>query len=291
MRPAAPHTPIAPSDRVSDVLARDESLVEVFARAAPHFAKLRSRTLRRVMARLVTVEQAAQMAGVSVDGLVGTLNAALGIESAPVSTSTPSPTATPPARPERASAVPAHARVVEVDVRDDLRAGREPFSRIMAAVGTLGSNEVLHLRAIFEPVPLYAVLQKRGFVHAARAHAPDDWSVWFWRPGASDVPAAPSDATAAPRAPGLPADASATASANVVWLDVRGLEPPEPLMRTLAALDDLPHAHTLVQVNARVPQFLLPVLADRGYACEIDESHPDRVLVRIWRPASERPAG
>jgi hypothetical protein len=291
MMPDAARTPVTPGDRVSDVLARDESLVDVFASAAPHFSKLRSRTLRRVMARLVTVEQAAQMAGVSVDGLVDTLNAALGIDAAPVTGAALSPGATSPARPDGSPAVPRHARVVEVDVREDLRAGREPFSTIMAAVGALGDDEVLHLRAIFEPVPLYAVLQKRGFVHAAQAHAPDDWSVWFWRPGANDVPAAPADAAPPTRAPEPPADASAAASANVVWLDVRGLEPPEPLIRTLAALDDLPHAHTLVQVNARVPQFLLPALADRGYACEIDESHPDRVLVRIWRPAAERPTG
>jgi len=34
----------------------------------------------------------------------------------------------------------------------------------------------------------------------------------------------------------------------------------------------------------RVPQFLLPILAERGYACDVDESRADRVLVRIWRP-------
>jgi len=39
----------------------------------------------------------------------------------------------------------------------------------------------------------------------------------------------------------------------------------------------------LVQVNARVPQFLLPVLAEHGYSAEIDETRSDRVLVRIRR--------
>lgn len=71
-----------------------------------------------------------------------------------------------------------------------------------------------------------------------------------------------------------------------VTLDVRGLEPPEPLVRTLAALESLPDGHQLVQVNVRVPQFLIPMLAERGYACDVDESHTDRVLVRIWRPVS-----
>ncbi|MEO8624786.1 MAG: DUF2249 domain-containing protein, partial [bacterium] len=65
-------------------------------------------------------------------------------------------------------------------------------------------------------------------------------------------------------------------------LDVRGLEPPEPLMRTLAALETLPDGHVLVQVNSRVPQLLFPMLAERGFACEVDESHADVVSVRIW---------
>ena len=156
---------------------------------------------------------------------------------------------------------PAHAPVVELDARDDLRNGREPFSRIMAAVGALQENEVLLLRAIFEPVPLYNALGKRGFHHESFAHAPDDWSVWFW----------------------LPAAETAASARPAIVLDVRGLEPPEPLMRTLSALETLPDGHELVHVNDRVPQLLFPMLAERGFACDVDESQADRVVVRIWR--------
>jgi hypothetical protein len=39
----------------------------------------------------------------------------------------------------------------------------------------------------------------------------------------------------------------------------------------------------LVQVNQRVPQFLLPMLAERGFAWEVTETRDDRVLVRISR--------
>jgi hypothetical protein len=56
------------------------------------------------------------------------------------------------------------------------------------------------------------------------------------------------------------------------------------MLRTLAALDTLPPDHVLLQINSRVPQFLLPILAERGFACAVDESNADRVLVRIWRP-------
>jgi TusA-related sulfurtransferase len=237
-------------------------------------------------------------AGVSVEVLLRDLNAALGTPaglsrvSAAEPAVAPYPAATAPSpRDDQAADTPRHppgAPVVEVDVREDLRAGREPFGKIMAAVGALRDDEVLHLRATFEPVPLFSVLGKRGFTHEAREHAPDDWSVWFWRPGA----AAPVGTTAresdrdrhdgAPAAPAAPADRGSNRRAIV--LDVRGLEPPEPLMRTLAALETLPDGHALIQVNLRVPQFLIPMLVERGYACEIDESHADRVFVRIWQP-------
>ena len=267
--------PVASTDRVSDVLARDEALVDVFVRHAPHFAKLRNRAMRRVMARLVTVEQAARTAGVSTDLLVDDLNTALGFA--------------PERRASAAAATPGHASdvvddgsseppsdrpVVEVDVRDDLRSGREPFSRIMAAVAALRAEDALHLRAIFEPVPLFAVMAKRGFTHAVRRHAADDWSVWFWRAPTGAPVADQATATAPPAAP--------ASSERTVVLDVRGLEPPEPMLRTLSALEDLPAGHELLQVNARVPQFLLPLLAERGFLWEVDEQ-AERVLVRIWR--------
>ena len=264
--------PVMAADKVSDVLARDESLVDVFVRYAPHFEKLRNRTLRRVMARLVTIEQAARIANVPAKQLVRDLNVALGLAGTP---DAGAPEDEASASGEVALQHPASATVVELDVREDLRAGREPFSAIMAAVAKLADGEVLRLRTIFEPAPLFGVLAKRGFQHEVVAHAEDDWSSWFWRPAS---PAAPEEAPRHVTA----TEALAEDPANVV-LDVRGLEPPEPLMRTLAALESLPAGKVLVQVNIRMPQLLFPMLAERGFACEVDESRADVVIVRIWR--------
>jgi uncharacterized protein (DUF2249 family) len=268
--------PVSPHDKLSDVLARDESLVEVFVRAAPHFSKLRNRAMRRVMARLVTVEQAARTANIPPERLVRDLNAALGLvdDRPTIDVSAIAPNVAP--SDERH---PETAPVVELDVRDDLRHGREPFSRIMSAVAALRDDEVLHLRAIFEPAPLFAVLGKRGLAHESRSHTADDWSVWFWRPRMPSV----AETFAAPMVSetnDVPDDDERT-----VYLDVRGFSPPEPMMRTLTALETLALGRTLVQINSRVPQFLLPMLSERGFMWEIDDSRPDRVLVRISHAA------
>lgn len=268
--------PVRPTDRVDAVLARDPartaSLVEMLAGRHPQLARLRSATMRRVMARLVTVEQVARLTGEPVDALVAALNAALGIAATGVvpSPATPAAVAAPSARGW------SPADEVELDVRDDLRHGREPFSRIMAAVAALAPHQVLHVRTTFEPVPLFAVLARRGFAHAAEPHAADDWSVWFHRPVASVRDDAPP-----PDAP--PAVSTVVDDVADVTLDVRGLTPPQPLQRTLEALETLPSGATLVQVNDRVPQFLLPLLHERGFAFAVASSDDGIVRVRIRR--------
>lgn len=173
-------------------------------------------------------------------------------------------------------------RIIDLDVREDLRNGREPFSRILAASRPLEADGVLRLRAIFEPVPLYAVLEKQGLVHWTERRAADDWIVWFHRTAA----------TAADAAVGTPAPAPAEqvpTSMDPVVLDVTGLEPPEPMVRTLEALDALPPGGTLIQLNARVPQFLLPQLNARGFTYQVHEEADDRVRLVIHAPVRDTP--
>lgn len=260
---------IRADDRVATVLAEDERLLEVFVAASATFEKLRNAAMRKTMARLVTVEQAARIAGIDAAVLVDQLNHALtGAPPADVAPAAASPAgpALPPI-PDALRRLPAD-RIVELDVRDDLRAGKEPFGKILEAARTLPAGSVLRLRAIFEPAPLYAVLAKRGLAHATECLAADDWRVWFHH-GESAAPAHARDVVEVP-----PGDA------DVIILDVRGLEPPEPMVRTLEALAELPRGMTLVQLNVRVPQYLLPKLAERGFTYDVREQGPD--LVRLF---------
>ena len=68
-----------------------------------------------------------------------------------------------------------------LDVRDDLRQGREPFTRIMQTVDGLGPDESLELVVPFEPAPLYMVMERRGFSHRAKQTPDGDWRVVFSR--------------------------------------------------------------------------------------------------------------
>ena len=173
-------------------------------------------------------------------------------------------------KPRALADIPA-ARFVHLDVRDDIREGREPFARIMAAVKALGPDHVLVLRAPFEPLPLYDVLDRRGFAHWTERHAPDDWSVWFYRDAASRAEPTPPPAT--------------TAGRRIV-LDVRGLEPPQPMVRVLEEIDRLGPGAELEVHHDRRPMFLYPQLDERGFTHETDEPEPGLVRILIRKGAA-----
>lgn len=284
--------PIRRADRITRVLERDERMLELLVELSPAFRRLRNPTMRKVMSRLATVEHAARIAGLDPDWLVQRLNQSIDeiVDSKEDGTMTrrnemgqePPPSRTGTAAPPQAvSEIPAE-QIVDLDVREALRRGEEPFRQIMAAKSALGEQDVLRLRAIFEPVPLYAVMAKQGYAHWTEQLADDDWRVWFYpqedEGGEDDEPASPPTTDEANgRGDAVPAD-----DPNVIILDVRGLEPPEPMVRTLAALETLPPDGTLIQLNVRVPQFLLPQLEARGFTYEIrpQDGALTRVIIR-----------
>ncbi|MGY0692790.1 DUF2249 domain-containing protein [Virgibacillus sp. FSP13] len=53
-------------------------------------------------------------------------------------------------------------------------------------------------------------------------------------------------------------------------IDNRGLEPPQPMMRTLKALDKMKSGQSLSIINDRRPMFLYEELNDRGYLHETE---------------------
>lgn len=68
-------------------------------------------------------------------------------------------------------------------------------------------------------------------------------------------------------------------------LDNRGLEPPQPMMRTLAALEDLEKGQSLVIINDRRPMFLFEQLDELGYLYLTEQQEDGSYKVTISRKA------
>ena len=71
--------PILASERISDVLSRFPNLVDTLIDASPAFRNLRNPIMRHVQSRLVTVSQAAGIAGLNPADLTRKLNVAAGL--------------------------------------------------------------------------------------------------------------------------------------------------------------------------------------------------------------------
>jgi uncharacterized protein (DUF2249 family) len=144
---------------------------------------------------------------------------------------------------------------IDVDVRPILRGGGEPFSAIMAAVERLDPGQGLRLYATFKPVPLFAVMASKGFAHSEQALDGGEWEVLFTPAGA-----APEQVQVA-----APASNLDEWPEPAVKLDNRDLDPPEPMVRILAAADKLAPGETLSALLRREPVFLFPQLEKRGF--------------------------
>ena len=270
---------------VGRLLDEHPELVEVLVRYHPHFTCLKKKLLRRVMGPRVTVAFAARVAGVPADDLVATLRRAAGEPEGDATAIGAETIALSPSqgegrgegqKPAALVAVP-EARQIHLDVREDIRRGQEPFARIMAAIKTLGADQVLVLRAPFEPAPLYDVLGKRGFAHWTERRSDDDWSVWFYRePGAGPAARSQEDRETPAVEP------------RARLLDVRGLEPPEPMVKILEALERLAPGETLEVLHERRPMLLYPQLDDRGFVHETDEVERGVTRIRIQRGVEPR---
>lgn len=66
-------------------------------------------------------------------------------------------------------------------------------------------------------------------------------------------------------------------------LDNRGLEPPEPLLRVLTAIEALPAEAELQVLGDRAPVFLYPILEERGFTHETSPNPAGGVIIRIRR--------
>jgi len=167
---------------------------------------------------------------------------------------------------------------VDVDVRPTLRAGGEPFGEIMQAIGTLNPGEGLRLLATFKPTPLFHVLGSKGFSYVAKELDGGDWEVLF-------SPSAPEQAAPAPQE--TPTTATPDQSnwpEPVQHLDNRDLDPPEPMVRILAATESMNNGEVLSALLCREPLFLLPELAKRGHGWRggfETDGKTYKILVRI----------
>ena len=257
-----PGTPFTLHTRMSEALAERPALRELLPAFHPAFSRLNHPVMGRVLPRLVTVEDAARVAGVEPGALLAVMNLP-GAEAHPAVPALDARVAVPP--PIWLSA----ATPELLDARPLLAAGAEPFPVFMARFRELRPGAVLTALVDFEPAPLLRLMTERGW----RTHGTWDGEVFrasFERP--LELPDTPAQ---------VPRERLST-DADGLTLDVRGLEPPEPLRLVLGVVSR-PDGLPLRVLHDREPTLLFSRLAERGLRWELKRLGSDLVELRIDR--------
>ena len=181
------------------------------------------------------------------------------------------------------------AQTIELDVREELRNKRDPFKLIMDAVKSLNKEDTLILHATLKPVPLFGIMKLKGYVHKAEKLDSEHWVVTFLHKSrkqewtvttgdeAEDELEVEIPSFAGPRLTGTAAES------QVMFLDNRGLEPPQPMVRTLNKLKEIKTGDELIIHNDRVPVFLIEELNTLGYSFTIDEQTDGTARIHIFK--------
>ncbi len=255
------------STRVSDVLEARPDLRTILPAFHPMFERLSHPMLGRILPKLVSVADAARVAGVDPEALLAVMNL-------PPTSPPPGPAQSVSPTDEPTPVWLDRGPVTELDVRPFLAAGEDPFARILQATRGLAPGEVLTVLAPFEPAPLLRFYSERGwYTHVTWRDGACRASFWF-----------------APTASGVPEPVATTLASRVSSgtegpiLDVRGLEAPEPLRLVMAALDDpalRPETGRPLTVHhERAPALLYPRLTERGLLWSTD-AQEGLVKIRI----------
>lgn len=166
--------------------------------------------------------------------------------------------------------------MVVLDVRPEVTSGRDPFNSIMKAVGNLNEGQGLHLINLFEPVPLYTVMKMKGFEHSTEC-IDGTWHIYFFKGEAAEA-AAPLSQTGKNRTAG-----QGTAEPAIIEIDVRGLEPPEPMVKIIETLPQVGNNTVLLVHHHREPLMLYDKLDHLGFEASSEKISEGYYKVRITK--------
>jgi len=138
---------ISPKTKVLQLIEAYPELEDVLINYVPAFKKLKNPILRKTVAKIATLQQAASIGNVKVGDLINHLRKEVGQELMTSEINNPYNTNKPDWFDESKIAQ-------ELDVRDMLAAGEHPVNQVMADLKKLPDNSIYKMIAPFLPAPL-----------------------------------------------------------------------------------------------------------------------------------------
>lgn len=260
--------------KLSKILKQNPNALEAIISINPKFEKLRNPLLRKLMAARTSIGMASKIGGFNVEKFFDILQP-LGFE--PDRNTAPESHIEKPKLPAFFNAVKPE-QIVDFDVRSIIDAGEDPLSAIVAKVKSIPKGGVLKIINSFEPTPLILLLKKQGFESFVDTIDDQLVETYFYKTGDETLNINDKENNSEGWDELLK-----KYEGNLLNVDVRNLEMPQPMMTILESIEKLPEGSALFVYHKRIPVFLLPELRERKFDYRIKEEAPNQVRLLIFK--------
>ena len=165
---------ITPKTKIFDLLEAYPDLEDVLITSAPEFKKLRNPVLRKTIARITSISQAAVIGNLNVEDLVNRLREKAGqssldqIEEAGHTYNTLLP-----------GWFNNNLIINTIDIREMLNRGEQPVHEVLSAAKKLTGDDILEIIAPFIPAPLIDKATGLGYAHWLDKRSGSEYRVYF----------------------------------------------------------------------------------------------------------------
>lgn len=166
---------ITPKTKVLELITYYPELEEKLIAYVPAFEKLKNPLLRRTVAKVATLQQAAVIGNVNVSDLINELRKSVGITASP-ETDTVEQSLYNTTCPEWFAIEKIAA---ELDVREMLERGEHPVNQVLADLKTLPQGKIYRLIAPFLTVPLIDKATGLGYQHWINQVSETEYHIYF----------------------------------------------------------------------------------------------------------------
>lgn len=149
---------ISPKTKVLQLIESYPHLEDVLIRYVPAFSKLKNPVVRKTVAKVATLQQAATIGGVKVEDLINVLRKEVGQDAVLIADEVGFNTVQPAWFDE--------AKIVSrFDVREMLNSGEHPVNQVISDLKKLNDGEIYQIIAPFIPAPLVEKAISLGYDH------------------------------------------------------------------------------------------------------------------------------
>ncbi len=163
---------ITPKTKVADLLKQYPELEKVLIEQAPEFNKLTNPVLRRTVAKITTLEQAAAIAKIDLSNMINNLRKFVGQDMIEIQNSIKSTS--------NDFAITTDNIIKEtVDGRPIISSGGHPLQMVMQKIGEAKSGEIIKLITPFAPIPMIDVAKERGYKVCLEKASENEYYTYF----------------------------------------------------------------------------------------------------------------